>query len=84
MFNGFFNIPEPKNETVLSYASGSAERAELKAVLQDMLDNPVEVASIIGGKEVRCDDVVEMRCPHDHAQSLGVYHRGDTSRYVFF
>ena len=31
MFNGFFNIPEPKNEPVLGFAPGSPERAEIKA-----------------------------------------------------
>ena len=46
MFNGFFYIPEPKNEPVLSYAPGSPERAELKAVLADMLANPVEIAHV--------------------------------------
>ena len=77
MFNGFFNIPEPKNEPVLSYLPGSPERAELKAKLQEMLDNPIEVASIIGGKEVRSGQVAEMRCPHNRSQVLGTYHRAN-------
>ena len=75
MFNGFFSISQPKNEPVLSYAPGSPERAELKARLQEMIEHPVEVASIIGGKEVRTGDVVEMRCPHNLAQIIGTYHR---------
>ena len=52
MFNGFFRIREPKNEPTLAYEPGSAERAELKARLQEMLDNPIEVPMIIGGKAV--------------------------------
>jgi 1-pyrroline-5-carboxylate dehydrogenase len=75
MFNGFFNIPEPNNEPILSFAPGSSERAELKARLQDMIDNPVEVPSLIGGKEVHSDTVVEMRCPHNRSQVLGTYHQ---------
>ena len=75
MFNGFFVIPEPQNEPVLSYAPGSPERAELKATLKDMLENPVEVPSLIDGQEVRSGDVVEMRCPHNRSQVLGTYHR---------
>ena len=47
MFNGFFRIREPKNEPALAYEPGSAERAELKARLQEMLDNPIEVPMII-------------------------------------
>jgi len=77
MFNGFFNIPEPKNEPVLSFEPGSRERTELTATLQDMIDNPVEVPILIGGKEVHSDRVVEMRCPHDLSQLLGNYHQAE-------
>ncbi len=40
-----------------------------------MLRNPVEVPSIIGGREIRTGDLVEMRPPHALQQSLGRYHR---------
>ncbi|NIA14350.1 MAG: L-glutamate gamma-semialdehyde dehydrogenase [Nitrospiraceae bacterium] len=80
MFNGFFNIPEPKNEPVLMYAPGSPERDELKAKLQEMIDNPVEVPSIIGGKEVRSGHTVDMRCPHNHSQILGHYHQASAQQ----
>jgi len=75
MFNGLFHIREPKNEPVQAYAPGSQERAELKAELERMLRNPVEVPCIIGGREVSTGDLVEMRPPHDLHQSLGRYHR---------
>ena len=75
MFNGLFHIREPKNEPVLAYAPGSAERAELKAELERMLRTPVEVPCIIGGREVSTGDLVEMRPPHDLHRSLGHYHR---------
>jgi 1-pyrroline-5-carboxylate dehydrogenase len=75
MFNGIFHIPEPQNEPVLGYAPGSRERAELKAKLEEMLSNPVEVPSIIGGREVASGDLVTMTVPHDHEQVLGTYHR---------
>jgi len=75
MFNGIFHIRKPDNEPVYGYAPGSKERAELKAALQDMLDNPVEVPCIIGGREVHSGDLVEMRCPHNLSQVLGSYHR---------
>ena len=32
MLKGFFNVPKPVNEPVLSYAPGSPERAELQAM----------------------------------------------------
>jgi len=75
MFNGLFHIREPKNEPALAYAPGSQERAELKAELERMLRNPVEVPCIIGGREVSTGDLVEMKPPHDLHQSLGHYHR---------
>ena len=75
MFNGIFHIRKPENEPVLSYAPGTPERAELKARLQEMLENPVEIPALIGGKEVTTGDLVEMRCPHNHDQVLGRYHR---------
>lgn len=75
MFDGIFHIRKPENETVLHYDPGSRERAELKAKLQEMLDNPVEVPCIIGGKEVTTGDLVEISAPHNHEQVLGRYHR---------
>lgn len=75
MFNGIFHIRKPENEPVLSYAPGSKERAELQARLKEMLDSPVEVPCIIGGKEVTTGNLTEMRCPHNHSQVLGRYHK---------
>ncbi len=75
MFNGIFHIRKPENEPVLGYAPGSRERAELKAALQEMIDNPVEVPCVIGGRDVTTGDLVEMRAPHDLSQVLGTYHR---------
>ncbi len=75
MFNGIFHIRKPENEPVLGYAPGSKERAELKAVLADMLASPVEVPCMIGGRDIRTGDLVEMRPPHDLSRTLGAYHR---------
>ena len=78
MFNGIFHMRKPTNEPVLNYAPGSREREELKAALQEMIDNPVEVPCMIGGRAVTTGDLVEMRCPHNREQLLGRYHRGGT------
>ncbi|MFO7973608.1 MAG: L-glutamate gamma-semialdehyde dehydrogenase [Candidatus Hydrogenedentota bacterium] len=77
MFNGLFHIPQPKNEPVCSYAPGSKERADLQAVLKDMLANPVEIPIVIGGKDVKSDKLVEIRCPHNRSQLLGQYHQAN-------
>ncbi len=79
MFNGIFHIRKPENEPILSYAPGSKERAELKAVLQEMLASPVEVPCFIGGREITTGDLVEMRAPHDLSQVLGKYHRAGSN-----
>ncbi len=81
MFNGVFQVPRPANEPVLSYAPGASETLELKAKLKEMCEHPVEIPMMIGGKEVRNGDKVEMRCPHDLGQSLGTYHKG-TEEYA--
>ncbi|MBN1901959.1 L-glutamate gamma-semialdehyde dehydrogenase [Candidatus Sumerlaeota bacterium] len=75
MLNGIFRFREPINEPVLSYAPESKEKAELKSRLKEMLSNPVEIPCIIGGKEIRTGDTVEMRPPHNLSQKLGIYHR---------
>lgn len=75
MFNGIFHIPKPVNEPVLGYAPGSRERAELKARLEEMLADPMEVPAIIGGREIETGDLVRMTAPHGHDQYLGSYHR---------
>src|SRR3990170_3557407 len=74
MFNGIFQIREPINEPVLGYEPGSAARAALKAELERMLKNPIEVPCIINGREVPTGNLVEMNPPHNLRQSLGCYH----------
>jgi 1-pyrroline-5-carboxylate dehydrogenase len=75
VFNGLFHIREPKNEPVLGYEPGSAEREALKKELESMLSNPVEVPCIIGGRGVTTGDLVDLKPPHALHQSLGHYHR---------
>lgn len=77
MVNGIPSLPRPVNEPVLSYAPSSPERAELQTKLQEMMDNPVEVPILIGGKEVTSGTLVEMRCPHKHDQLLGSFHQAN-------
>jgi len=75
MLNGRPMVPEPDNEPVLSYAPGSAERAALKAELKRLSRKHVEIPLVIGGKRVKTGKLGDCRCPHDHKQVLGKYHR---------
>jgi len=77
MFNGIFRIPRPKNESILGYAPGSAERAELSGRLKQMLSEQADVPMIIGGREVRDGKLADIRCPHDHGHRLGTYHQAN-------
>ena len=77
MFNGIFRVPQPVNESVLNYAPGSPERAELKAKLSEMLGERYDVPMLIGGEEVCDGTLADMICPHDHKHVLGRYHQGN-------
>ncbi|SFB90791.1 1-pyrroline-5-carboxylate dehydrogenase [Parapedobacter composti] len=79
MLKGFFNVPEPVNEPVLSYAVGSNERGLLRQALESALSEEVDIPMYIGGKAVRTDHRVAIRPPHRHKHILGYYHYGDKS-----
>jgi 1-pyrroline-5-carboxylate dehydrogenase len=77
MSNGFFKVPYPKNEPVLSYAPGSKERALLKKALAEGRSKQLDIPMYIGGEEVRTQKKVKLSPPHDHQHVLGHFHAGD-------
>src|ERR1035437_3889971 len=79
MSKGFFNIPDAKNEPIKGYAPGSAERAELKKMINHLRSVELELLMIIGGKEVTTDRIVRIFPPHDIQHTLGYYYQGDSS-----
>ena len=78
MYNANFTLPKAKNEPVLSYAPHSAEREALKKALLEAKGKEVEIAMVIGGKEVRTNNKVRIAPPHDHQHTLGYYHKGSS------
>jgi 1-pyrroline-5-carboxylate dehydrogenase len=68
-------VPTPWNEPVLSYAPGTPERAELKAKLDEMRGEKIEIPLIIGGREIRTGNTQEVVVPHDHKHVLAVAHK---------
>ena len=74
MTNAITRIPQPLNEPVRMYGPGSAEKASLKARLHEMLDEKVDIPIIIGGREVRTANTIEVVSPHDHQHVLGQAH----------
>jgi 1-pyrroline-5-carboxylate dehydrogenase len=68
-------VPPPANEPVKAYAPGSPERAELKARLEEMAKERVEVPLVIGGKELRSGERATNVMPHDHGHVLCDWHK---------
>ncbi|RTL60244.1 MAG: L-glutamate gamma-semialdehyde dehydrogenase [Sphingobacteriales bacterium] len=74
---GYFNYPMPANEPVLSYAPGSKEKEILKATLEKLKSEVIDVPMYIGSKEVRTNTKGEIRPPHEIKHLLGYYHEGN-------
>jgi len=72
--SGVPNIPLPKNEPVLGYAPGSAERASLKAALAALSGEVADIPAIVGGKEIRSGDVTEVTSPHRNKHVIAKAH----------
>ncbi|WP_370942703.1 L-glutamate gamma-semialdehyde dehydrogenase [Amycolatopsis sp. cg5] len=68
--------PAPKNEPVLNYAPGSAERAELEGALKQLGGaEPIDLTLTIGGKQrVGGGDKIDVVQPHNHGHVLGTIH----------
>jgi 1-pyrroline-5-carboxylate dehydrogenase len=77
MSNGFFQVPEPKNEPILSYAPGTDERRKLQDAIRELRAKEIEVPMYIGGEEVTTGNKKRMSPPHDHQHTLGHFHMGD-------
>ena len=77
-FNGNRRVPPPVNETVKTYAPGSAERTALKERLRSMSNERVDIPLIIGGQEVHTGELAQSVMPHNHRHVLADWHRADT------
>ena len=72
-------MPPPVNEPIKSYAPGTPERASLKARLEQMAAEIVEMPLFIGGKEIKTGNCGQVVMPHDHQHVLGAYHKASES-----
>lgn len=77
MLKGFFNVPEPVNETVLNYSPGSKERNLLKQAISEARSRVADIPMVINGKDFITAKKVEIRPPHDHQHLLATYSQGD-------
>ncbi len=74
---GYFSYPMPVNETVLSYAPGSAERELQKSVLEKLKNEEADIPMYIGSKEVRTNKKERIHPPHELNHTLGYHSVGD-------
>ena len=82
MSKGVFQVPEPINEPILPYSPGRPEKATLKAMISELRSKVSDIPMIIGGKEIRTGQRLEIRPPHDLKHLLGYYYMGDKSHVV--
>jgi len=79
MSNAKFNIPLPPNEPVKNYLPGSPERTALKAKLEEMQNQQIDIPIIIGGKEIRTGETENCILPHDHKTIIAKYHKAGSN-----
>lgn len=68
-------VPPPRNEPVLDYAPGSPERAALKAALDRMASEVVEIPVVVGDREIFTGEVETTVMPHCHRHVLARWHK---------
>jgi 1-pyrroline-5-carboxylate dehydrogenase len=73
----FPNIPIPRNEPVLSYAPGTAERSELKAALGTVGSERPDIPAVVGGREIRSGATHDLVSPHCHKRVLARVHQAE-------
>jgi len=71
------SIPIAVNEPILSFAPGSSERAELRTALKKIEAETREIPIIIGGQEVRTENVRFQVSPYNHQQKIAKYYWAD-------
>jgi 1-pyrroline-5-carboxylate dehydrogenase len=76
---GYFSYPLPTNEPVLNYAPNSAEKIALKATLQKLKNEVIDIPMYIGDKEVRTNNKQAIHPPHEIAHTLGYFSVGNES-----
>lgn len=74
MLTGQFNTPLPKNEPVLSYAPGSAERTELEQELEKRYNEVIEIPCVVGGERIYTGRTIDITMPCEHGHVLAKAH----------
>ena len=75
-----FTVPEPRNEPVLTYAPGTAEREAVQRKLSELAAERLDLTMIIDGRQrMGGGDPIDVVQPHKHAHVLGVTRNATTA-----
>ena len=66
------------NEPIKEYLLGSQEKESIKKQLEKMSNECIDIPIIIGGKEIRTNDLGECVMPHNHKHVLAHYHKASS------
>jgi 1-pyrroline-5-carboxylate dehydrogenase len=76
--SGTANIPQPRNEPVLTYAPGTPERAALKAAIGSVGAEQADIPIVVAGKAIRTGETHDVVSPHCHQRVLAKVHQADS------
>jgi 1-pyrroline-5-carboxylate dehydrogenase len=71
--DGHFQVPQPTNEPVRSYAAGDPHRRPLKSRLAELTDAKTEVPMQIGGERRWGESRGTIQSPHRHELAIAEY-----------
>jgi 1-pyrroline-5-carboxylate dehydrogenase len=77
--HGTARPPEPYNEPIKSYAPGSPEREQVRAKLDELAGQQLELPLVIGGKDVALAETFDQVMPHATDHVLAKVSKGDAS-----
>ena len=73
--DAIFSVPIPVNEPIKGYGPGSSEKKSIKAKVDAMAKECIDIPLIVGGKEIFTGKTQDVVMPHDHRHVLADYHK---------
>ena len=67
------------NEPIKDYLPGSSEKKSIKIQLDKMSSECIDIPIIIGGKEIRTNNLGKCVMPHNHQHILAHYHKASST-----